>query len=195
MRSAANVAWAAGPLVVASYVVAAAISTRWRSPVVEALVATVAVTTGWHVAKRFAPGNEASRVAFESVQVLLAWESVALWCGAAVVLGFCAPVFTQFRGTGGIGAAVAVTAVHAPATLLSGLGAFVVGMAVFRARSKEALAVALAAPPAYEWVAWAADIQSGWGVNHGPELALWTAAVSSILLARWWSPIDPPAVQ
>jgi glycerol-3-phosphate acyltransferase PlsY len=189
VRSAANVAWAAGPLVVASYLVAAAISTRWRSPIVEAAVASGAVTVGWHVSKRFAPGNEASRIGFESVQVLLAWESVALWCGAAVVLGFCAPIFRDFRGTGGIGAAVAIAAVHTPATLLSGLGAFAVGMAIFRGRTKEALAVGLAAPPAYEWVAWAADIQGGWGVNHGPELALWTAAVTSILLARWWSPI------
>ncbi len=195
MRSAANVAWAAGPLVAASYLVAAAVSTRWRSPLLEAGVASGAVTVGWHVSKRFAPGFEASRVGFESVQVLLAWESVALWCGAAVVLGFCAPVFVGFRGSGGIAAAVAVSAVHAPAVLLAGLGAFAVGLAVFRGHTKEALAVGLAAPPAYEWVAWAADLQGGWGVNHGPELALWTAAVSSILLARWWSREGEPDLQ
>jgi glycerol-3-phosphate acyltransferase PlsY len=139
------------------------------------------------VTKRLAPGADVSAVGFASVQVLLVWESVALWCGAAVVLGCCAPVFSGFKGSGGIAAAVAIAAVHAPAVLLSGVGAFAVGMAIFRGRSHEALAVALAAPPAYEWVAWAADLQNGWGVTHGPELALWTAAVSSILLARWWA--------
>lgn len=197
MRSATNVAWASGPLVVASYV-AAAVVVGWlrgddarRAAVAEAAVALGAVTVGWHVTRAVAPGVEVSAVGFASVQVLLVWQSVALWCGAAAVLGAVAPVLSGFRGSSGLAAAGAITAVHAPAVLLAAVGGFAVGLAVFRGRVRDALAVALAAPPAYEWVAWSADLDAGWGVGNGPELALWTAAVSVLLLARWWA--DAPA--
>ena len=57
-----------------------------------------------------APEFELSRVAFESFQVILAWESVGLWCGAAMILGVVSPVFNGFRGTSGLAAATAMSA-------------------------------------------------------------------------------------
>lgn len=186
MRDASAVAWVSGPLVVAAYLAAAAATTWRRSQAAEVLVAIAAAAAGYSVTKAIAPGTVVSAVAFESIQVVLVWESVALWCGAAAVLGAAAPITTMFRGSSGLAAAGAVAALFAPAVLLASLGGTVVGLAVFRARSRDAVAVGLCAAPAYAWVAWAADLQPLWGVTHGPEVALWTAAVSSILLARWW---------
>ena len=199
MRSAANVAWVAGPLVTLAYLAGAALGTsvkrNSREPIVdagsEALLALGVVFVGWEVSHRVAPGFEASRVAFESVQVLLAWESVGLWCGAAMVLGVVSPVFNGFRGTSGLAAAMAIAVVHAPGLAFAGLGGFVAGLGVFRGRSRDAVALGLATVPTYAWIAWAADIHQPWGVNQGPELALWSAAVTSILLTAWWRPPEP----
>jgi glycerol-3-phosphate acyltransferase PlsY len=149
------------------------------------------VFVGWHVSRRVAPGFEASRVGFESVQVILAWESVGLWCGAAMVLGVVSPVFNGFRGTSGLAAASAIALVHAPGLAFAGIGGYVAGLAIFRGRSRDAVALALSAVPTYAWVAWAADVHQPWGVNQGPELALWSAAVTSILLTAWWRPPSP----
>ena len=186
MRDASAVAWAAGPLVVASYLIAAVVTTWRRSYVTEVVVAVAATAAGYYVTKAIAPGTVVSSIAFESIQVVLVWESVALWCGASAVLGAAAPITTMFRGSSGLAAGGAVAALFAPAVLLAALGATVVGSVVFRGRYRDAAAVGLCAAPAYAWVAWAADLQGLWGVTHGPELALWTAAVSSILIARWW---------
>ena len=120
------------------------------------------------------------------MQVILAWESVGLWCGAAMVLGVVSPVFNGFRGTSGLAAATAIALVYAPGLALAGIGGYVAGLAIFRGRSRDAVALALSAVPTYAWVAWAADIHRPWGVNQGPELALWSAAVTSILLTAWW---------
>ena len=205
MRSAADVAWFAGPAVTAAYLAGAALGTsnrrrhrdREREPLVDAIteagLALLVVWVGWTICRRLAPGAEASRIGFESVQVLLAWESVGLWCGAACILGLVSPVFNGFRGSSGLAAAAAIAVTYAPTLGLVALGGFAFGLAVFRGGWKEATAVALAVVPAYEWVAWAADIQFGWGVNHGPELALWAAAVVSILLTAWWRPPEAPA--
>lgn len=188
MRSASSVAWAAGPMVVAAYLASAVATTWFRSHVAEVSVAIGASAAGFYAARIIAPGTVVSTVAFESVQVLLVWESMALWCGAAAVLGAAAPITTMFKGSSGAAAAGAVAATFAPGVLLAALGAAAAGLAVFRGRHRDAAAVGLCAAPAYAWVAWAADLQPLWGVTNGPELALWTAAVSSILLARWWAP-------
>lgn len=200
MRSAANVGWVAGPLVVLAYLAGAALSTwmkrRAREVVLDALseagLALAVVFVGWEVSQRVAPGFEASRVGFESVQVLLAWESVGLWCGAAAILGIVSPVFNGFRGTSGLAAGLAIAVVHAPGLGFAALGGFLAGLAIFRGGAREAVALALATVPTYAWVTWSADVHQVWGVNHGPELALWSAAVTSILLTAWWRPPEAP---
>lgn len=202
MRSVENVSWAAGPLVVLAYLAATSLagssqimrarapdapgSWQVRAALAEALLALSAVSVGWHVTKRLAPGPQLSQIAFESVQVLLSWQSVALWCGAGAVLGSVFPVLRGFQGSTGLAAAGAIVAVHAPATGLAALAGFAVGMVLFGGRSHAAIAVALCTAPAYEWAAGAADLQAGWGVAHGPELTLWTAVVTVILIAGWW---------
>lgn len=200
MRSAANVAWFAGPAVTIAYLAGAALATSHRrrarrEPVVDAIseagLALVVVWSAMQIANRLSPGGEASRVGFESVQVLLAWDSVGLWCGAACILGLVSPVFSGFRGSNGLAPAAVIALTYAPSLLFAAVGAYALGFAVFRGRPRDAVAVALAAVPTYAWVAWAGDIQFGWGVTHGPELALWTAAVVSILLTAWWRPPDP----
>lgn len=186
-RDASTVAWVSGPLVVAAYLTAALVTTWRRSYAAEVAIAVGAAAAGFYVTKAVAPGTVVSNIAFESVQVVLVWESVALWCGAGAVLGAAAPITTMFRGSSGLAAAGAVAALFAPAVLLASLGGTAAGAAVFRGRYRDAAAVGLCAAPAYAWVAWAGDLQALWGVTHGPELALWTAAVSSILIARWWA--------
>jgi UDP-N-acetylmuramyl pentapeptide phosphotransferase/UDP-N-acetylglucosamine-1-phosphate transferase len=202
VRSAANVAWFAGPAVTVAYLAGAALATSHRKraqrePLVDAIseagLALGVVWASMQIANRLAPGGEASRVGFESVQVLLAWDSIGLWCGAACILGLVSPVFNGFRGSDGLAAATVVVAAYAPSLLVAAVGAYALGFAVFRGRSRDAVAVALAVVPTYEWVAWAGDVQRGWGVTHGPELALWTAAVVSILLTAWWRPGEPAA--
>ena len=203
MRSAANVAWFAGPAVTAAYLAGAALSAAHqrrdrREPVADALseggLALAVVWSAMQLANRLSPGGEASRVGFESVQVLLAWDSIGLWCGAACILGLVSPVFNGFRGSNGLVPAAVIALTYAPSLLFAALGAYALGFAVFRGRSRDAVAVALAVIPTYEWVAWAGDIQWGWGVTHGPELALWTAAVVSILLTAWWRPAEAVSV-
>ena len=203
MRNAANVAWFAGPAVTIAYLAGAALSTAHRrrdrrEPVVDAIseggLALGVVWAAMQIANRLSPGGEASRVGFESVQVLLAWDSVGLWCGAACILGLVSPVFNGFRGSNGLAAAAVLAGAYAPSLLVAALGAYALGFAVFRGRPRDAVAVALAVVPAYEWVAWAGDVQWGWGVTHGPELALWTAAVVSILLTAWWRPPEAASV-
>lgn len=204
MKSAANVAWFAGPAVTVAYLAGAFLSTsiqrrRHREPLVDALTeAALALGVVWvamTVTRRLSPGGEASRVGFESVQVLLAWDSVGMWCGAACILGLVSPVFNGFRGSTGLAAALAIAVAYAPALALAALGAYALGLAVFRGRTRDAVAVALAVVPTYEWVAWAGDVQFGWGLTHGPELALWSAATTSILLTAWWRPDPTPSEQ
>lgn len=191
MRSVTSVAVAAGPLVLAGYLLTAtavAYARRRAGPeatVIEGAAALAAITAGWHATKLVAPGQSVSVVGFASVQVLLVWQSVALWVGAAAVLGAVAPVWTRFRGTSGLGAVVAVLVVHAPVTLVAGAAGFAAGLVASGGRPRAALAVGISVPVAFEWVAWVTDLQVGWGAAHGPELSLWTAVVGGVLLARW----------
>jgi hypothetical protein len=204
VRDAADVAWFAGPAVTVAYLAGAALATSHRrrsrrEPLVDAVSEAGRARAGGgaalRIANRLSPGGEASRVGFESVQVLLAWDSVGLWCGAACVLGLVSPVFNGFRGSNGLAAAGVIAFAYAPSLLVAAVGAYAVGFAAFRGRPRDAVAVALAVVPTYEWVAWAGDVQWGWGVTHGPELALWTAAVVSILLTAWWRPPEVPAAE
>ena len=51
-------------------------------------------------------------------------------------------------------------------------------------RWRLALAAALAAIVVTEYVAWITDTQAGWGMTFGPELSLWAAVISVVLVAR-----------
>ena len=119
-----------------------------------------------------------------SNQALGAWVSIALWSGAATLVGFVAPVWTGFRGgLTGAGPVLAMFGAYLPLLAAVGLvpGALV---GAVTGRWRWALAVGLAATVAASYVTWIADRQLSFGVTHGPESALWTAVTCGVLFAR-----------
>ena len=149
-----------------------------------AALAALAVTTlAWDLAMAAAPNSTFSAIGYYANQILPAWASVALWTGMGCVLGHIAPVWRGFRGGSGVPPALALAVVHVPLLVAVGAAAFLLArLAGLTAR--QGLLVALPTVVAYEYLAWTADWQAGWGLTHGPELGLWTAAVAVALGAR-----------
>jgi glycerol-3-phosphate acyltransferase PlsY len=144
------------------------------------LVATVA----WDVAQEAAPRGAIGAVGTYSNQALGAWVSIAIWTGAAAVVGSMAPVFTRFRrGGSGVAPALALLVAYTPVLAATGLavGAVAWGLG---ARWRLVLGIALAAVVAVEYLLWITDTQLGWGVTNGPEIGLWTAVLAVFLLGR-----------
>lgn len=187
--------WAAivaGPLALVGYLAgsltAAEVGRRRRHPwiaegvagAVTLLVATIA----WDVAIQAAPRGAFGAVGTYSDQALGAWVSIALWTGAAALVGSVAPVWTGFRrGLTGMGPAVAMAAVYLP---LLGAAGVVAGALVgtLTGRWRLGLGVALAVVVAVAYLAWIADVQPALGITIGPESALWAAVVCGVLFAR-----------
>lgn len=156
-------------------------------------VATLAATTlAWHVTLAATPGGDTfSAVGIFSNQAVGAWVSVALWTGAAAVVGHSAPVWTGFRGGSGLPPALALGAAYVPMLLIVAGGAF---LAVFGATRNTRLGLLVALPVVVltAYVTWLADLQAGWGVTNGPEVSLWTTVMAGALCARNLRP-SPPA--
>lgn len=190
----------AGPLVAAGYLLgsvpwAVLISGRVADErragrlgvAVDAVVPLAVATTAWWIVERIAPGGQGgfaatSPIAFLSAQAITVWQSIALWAGAAALVGQAAPVWQGFRGRAGTGGAVLLALAYAPITLVVGLGAYTVTMAVSRSR-RTAVLTALFAAVTASWLAWTLVWRAAWGNNPGPEMSLWTAAVASVLAA------------
>jgi len=144
------------------------------------LVATVA----WDVGHEAAPPGHFSAIGTFSNQALGAWVSIALWSGTAAMLGSMAPVWTRFRRGGtGVAPALALLVVYTPLLATAGLAAGAVAYGTTQ-RWRLALGCALAAIVVTEYVAWVADIQTGWGITNGPELGLWSVILAVVLLGR-----------
>ena len=187
--------WAAvvaGPLALAGYAIgsltAAELDRRRVQPlaaeVLAAAVTLLVTTVAWDVALQTAPRGAISATGTFSNQALGAWISIALWAGAATLLGFVAPVWTGFRrGLTGAGPTVAMFGAYLP---LLGAVALVPGALVAAAtgRPRWGLAAGLGAAVCASYVTWIADVQPGVGVTHGPESALWTAVTGGVLFAR-----------
>jgi glycerol-3-phosphate acyltransferase PlsY len=196
-RSASAVGVVAGPLALLGYLVGAlpfdrVLGRRRRSddPAPAAAAATVATllvtSVAWDVAQAATPGAQySSAVGAFSNQALGAWVSVALWTGAAAVVGHLAPVWRGFRGGDGVAPAGALALAHAPVVFAVAVGAFLAATAA-TARPRLALLACLPPAVAFAYGAWLLDLPSGWGVTHGPELTLWVVVVSGILLAGNW---------
>jgi len=197
-RSATAVGVVAGPLALLGYLVGSVpygrLLSRRRAPgqaadpapaaVAAALAALLVTTVAWDVASAATPGAQySSAVGGFSDQALGAWVSVALWTGAAAVVGHVAPVWSRFRGDTGAPPAVALAFTHAPVVFAVAAGAFLAAYAV-TTRPRLAFVGCLPVAVAFTYVAWIADLQAGWGVTHGPELTLWVAVVAGALLAR-----------
>ncbi len=155
-----------------------------RAAVLPAVATLAATTLAWHLTLAATPGsNTFSSVGVFSNQAIGAWVSVALWTGMAAVAGHAAPVWTRFRGGSGLPPAVVLSVVYVPLVALVGAAAFLLAYGVHR-RPLSALCAALPVMVAFEYVAWLADLQAGWGVTNGPEVALWTTALTATLAAR-----------
>lgn len=225
MRTATNVAWLAGPLIVVAYLVASAPIAyavgRWRmrralgaSPdaldarpadpdaplgqpgelataLIDAAIALAMATLAWHVILANAPPGSVSSIAVLSAQAVTAWQSVALWVGLAAVVGQIAPVFQRFRGGTGTAPALALTLVYAPVVFSAAVVGWFVHLAISRDIDR-ALPGALAAAVIGEWLAWIGDIRQGWGMVHGPEVALWVTITAGIMFAAHWSRVVVP---
>lgn len=185
----------AGPLVLLGYAVGSLPLHRLaprRGPEVRRAAARSAIAAGatllvttlaWDLALAAAPNPTFSAVGFYADQILPAWASVALWTGMGAVLGNMAPVFNAFRGGTGVAPAAALAGAYAPLVLLVAVAAFLLGrLAGLGAR--HALLAALPVAVTYEYLAWTADWQAGWGLTNGPELGLWVAALAVALGAR-----------
>jgi acyl phosphate:glycerol-3-phosphate acyltransferase len=196
-RSATAVGVVAGPAALLGYLVGAIpyrslLGRRRRSddPALAAIAAGLATllvaTVAWDVAEAATPGAQySSAVGVFSNQAVGAWVSVALWTGAAAVVGHLAPVWRGFRGGDGVAPAVALTFAYSPVVFAVAAGAF---LAATAATGRPRLGLLACLPPAvtFAYAAWIADLPSGWGVTHGPELTLWVAVVAGVLLAGNW---------
>jgi hypothetical protein len=193
------VAVVVGPLAIVSYLVMATVHAGLRSngrsrhrissprslALVEAIAALLLATLTWTVVRRIAPGGDAelSRLASLSPQVLTAWESAALWCGLAAVVGQVAPVWWDFRDGGdGLAPAAGLLAAYAPIPLLVAIAVGSLASVVTH-RDDVARRTGLVGLVGFGWLAWWADWPSGWGSGNGPELTLWSAVLAGVLFA------------
>ncbi len=148
----------------------------------------LAATITWHLVVAVSPGGTAttpnqSAIAFLADQVLVSWQSAALWSGLAALVGHLAPI--GFRRGQGQAPGLALAVVYAPAGFVAGVAAFFVARLLSGTeRLKAQVAVGLGAFVAWTWVAWIADIQVAWGVPAGPEVTLWAAVLAGVLAAR-----------
>ncbi len=155
----------------------------------EAALALVAATLAWEAVEGVAPAAgaglaAASRIAFLSSQVLLVWQSVALWAGFAAVVGHVAPPWSRFRGGTGIPPALALALAYAPTVFAAGVAGFLGGLWLSAGHRRTALLAGLTVALGWSWLAWVGDWNPGWGVASGPELSLWTAMAALVLAAR-----------
>lgn len=146
-----------------------------------------AATIAWHVVHRIPPHHvdrtNFSAVAFVANQVLLGWQSVALWAGLASAVGHLGPLWLRFRGGQGQAPVLALVVVYFPYGFLVGAATFFASLAFTRDVPRAAL-ISLPAFVAFAWLAWIYDWRSGWGLPNGPELALWAAVLAGVVAAR-----------
>lgn len=147
-------------------------------------VSLLMATIAWDVGLEAAPRGAFSAVGTYSNQALGAWVSIAIWTGTGALVGSVAPVFTAFkRGGSGVAPAAAMLIVYTPLLAAAGIavGSFAWGLGAAR---RTVLALALGTIVTAEYVAWITDAQPGWGITNGPEIGLWTAVLSVVLLGR-----------
>jgi glycerol-3-phosphate acyltransferase PlsY len=170
------------------------------SPLVAAVDAAkvlLAATVTWHAVVAVSPGGTASipdqsAVAFLADQVLVSWQSAALWAGLAAVAGHLAPVWLGFRSDHGQAPALALAVVYAPVGFIVGVATFVAARLVLGpARLVPAVLASLGAFVGWCWLAWIGDVQVAWGVPAGPEATLWAAVLAGLLAARTTATLSP----
>lgn len=157
-------------------------------PVLDVVKVLLAATFVWHLVAAVSPGGTATRpsvgaVGFLADQVLVAWQSAALWAGLGAFVGHVAPPWLGFRSAGGLAPAGALAIAYAPLPFVVGVVGFFVVFAP--TRSVKAAAVAgLAAFTGWAWLSWVEALGGAWGAPPGPELALWASVLSGVVAAR-----------
>ncbi len=186
-----------GPVVLIGYL-ASSVVRSWTlgsgdrtSPAVfgEMAVTIGAAVSAWLLLRWAAPGQttfqNASAIGFLSSQVLTAWSSMALWAGAAAVVGHVAPVTSRFRsGTAGVAGSFALLAVFFPITAVAAIGAWMSSITITR-DVRAALLTTYLAVAATEWLFAVLDPPVPYGLVHGPESTLFVAVLGGVLAARW----------
>lgn len=143
------------------------------------LVATVA----WDVGLEASPRGAFSAIGTFANQAVGAWVSLAMWTGAAAVLGAVAPVWTRFRrGTTGVTQTLALLAVYTPVLAVAGAAVAALAFGVIGAGWRAAIAAGLVAVVAGEYVLWVTDTQFRFGIANGPESCLWVAVLAVVVL-------------
>lgn len=147
-----------------------------------AATALLVATVAWDVGLEAAPRGRFSAVGTYANQALGAWVSIALWTGAAAVVGSMAPLWTGFRrGGSGVAPALALLAVYAPLLAIAAVGVAALVWGALGQRPRVGLAGAVAVVIPLEYLLWITDTQL-WGVTHGPEAALWVTVLGVVLL-------------
>lgn len=157
-------------------------------PVLDVAKVLLAATFVWHLVAEVSPGGTATRpsvgaVGFLADQVLVAWQSAALWAGLAALVGHLAPPWLGFRSSGGIAPAGSLAVVYAPLPFVIGVVGFFVALVATRRPTVAALA-GVAAFTGWTWLSWVQSLGGAWGAPPGPELALWASVLSGVVAAR-----------
>jgi len=160
--------------------------TRVAPAAFEVVVVLAAASVAWRLVASVSPGHGSpdivAGVATFSDQVLVPWQSVALWAGLAATMGLVAPVWLDFRGSSGMAPAVALLGVFSPVGLLGACAGYGVGLGVTRSEVG-GTGVAAVCLVGTTWVAWVLDLRALWGVPNGPETCLWSAALGAAVFA------------
>lgn len=161
---------------------------RWTGADVAGVLDTgkvlIAATVAWYAVEAVAPGGgRVSAVAFASGQVLVAWQSVALWAGLAALVAHLFPVRFGVQTPPNISPALGLAFVYSPMGFAVAVAGYFVALAVAGDRQR-ALLIGAAAFAFHAWLAWVFEWPFGWGMPSGPELALWSAGVAGVIAGR-----------
>jgi len=158
----------------------------WVPAAFEVAVVLAAASVAWRLVASVSPGHGSpdivAGVATFSDQVLVPWQSVALWAGLAATMGLVAPVWLDFRGSSGLAPAIALLGAFSPVGLLGACLGYGVGLGVTRS-NMGATGVAAVFLVGTAWLAWVFDLRALWGVPNGPETCLWSAALGAAVFA------------
>ncbi len=158
----------------------------WVPTAVEVAMVLTVASVAWRVVASVSPGHGSpdivAGVATFSDQVLVPWQSVALWAGLAATLGLVAPVWLDFRGSSGLAPAVALLAVFSPVGLIGACAGYGLGLGTTRSGTG-ATGTAAVFLVGTAWAAWVLDLRALWGVPNGPETCLWSAALGAAVFA------------
>jgi glycerol-3-phosphate acyltransferase PlsY len=132
----------------------------------------------------------ASTVGFMPEQVLLLWESGALWAGLAAAVGHLWPLWLRFRSAHqGQAAVLALVARVEPVGFVVAVASYLVGLLAAplasnrhridaNGRQRAAIAISLIAFVAWSWAAWVWDLRAWWGYPAGAETAIWATVLA-----------------